>query len=649
MALALAPHVGRVTLFDESTEAVAECAWRLAAHGTSNVAAIDGTFGELVRRVRTSAGSVDVFVLFAVLEHMTIDERLTTLALAADVLAPDGVIVVAETPNRLLWHDYHTTETPFFGMLPDELALQLADSIRREELGRQLVPDGVERDRQLLLTRFGRGVSHHEFEAVFGLDVHRHVRSTGWDPALLADRPEYREERYLDRFLTLHEPHVSPCFSRYWLDLILQPGQMASVALLRPWPVHSMGSREVAITPNETAFVSPLGILRVDLPRPADRIVVNVATRPDHAPTTPMIDARVNGSALSAPQPRHDAHQRICQMSFDLPDATDLIEIRARHEPTEITSVLWRPATSSPAEAGPVIEPLLVHAREAPADRPGATPATASPPTPPLGEALHGTYVGRGRVLIRVRGGGRLLVSAEDLTLMPELVAEGGYDAPFTAFLRRTLGPDSTFVDVGANVGLFTVIGALHAWRGQVIAYEPVPELAALLRDNVQLNWLDGRITVRQVAVADRAGRRPFHFDPRLQILGMLGAEEDGDHVVDTVTLDADLRDVERIDLVKIDVEGGEADVLAGMGALIASGRVDCISCEVRSDAFQRTGLSSEWEKLVAALVELGSAGWDLALIGPGGEELARTAEEVVASEPHPNVVLRRPSWRTSR
>ena len=69
----------------------------------------------------------------------------------------------------------------------------------------------------------------------------------------------------------------------------------------------------------------------------------------------------------------------------------------------------------------------------------------------------------------------RLLISADDLSLMPELVGEGGYDIPFTAFLQRTLNPDAVFVDVGTNVGLFTVIGARSAWQGQVIAYEPVP------------------------------------------------------------------------------------------------------------------------------------------------------------------------------
>lgn len=260
-------------------------------------------------------------------------------------------------------------------------------------------------------------------------------------------------------------------------------------------------------------------------------------------------------------------------------------------------------------------------------------------------EPLHGTYVGNNRVLIRVRGGGRLLVSADDLSLMPELVTEGGYDAPFTAFLRRALGADSVFVDVGANVGLFTVVGALQAWRGRVVAYEPAPDVADLLRDNVQLNWLLDRVTVRPVAVADRPGTRPFHFDRRLQLLGGLSAsgDEASTSVVNVVTLDDELRELEQIDLVKIDVEGGEAEVIAGMSRLLEEGRVARISCEVRTDAFERVGRHAEWPFLVGTLEHLENEGWTFALIGADGSEQSRSVEQIVASEPHPNVVARRP------
>ena len=273
-------------------------------------------------------------------------------------------------------------------------------------------------------------------------------------------------------------------------------------------------------------------------------------------------------------------------------------------------------------------------------DAEGIAPSSATAVEP-----LHGTYVGNNRVLVRVRGGGRLFVSADDISLMPELVTEGGYDAPFMAFLRRTLGPNSVFVDVGANVGLFTVVGALQAWRGRVIAYEAAPDVADLLRDNVQLNWLLDRVTVRPVAVADRPGRRPFHFDRRLQLLGGLSVagSEASTGVVDVVTLDDELREFEQIDLVKIDVEGGEAEVIAGMDRLLEEGRVARISCEVRTDAFERVGRYAEWPLLVGTLEHMENAGWAFALIGTDGTEQSRSVEEIVASEPHPNVVARRP------
>jgi FkbM family methyltransferase len=256
---------------------------------------------------------------------------------------------------------------------------------------------------------------------------------------------------------------------------------------------------------------------------------------------------------------------------------------------------------------------------------------------------LHGTYVGNKRVLVRVLGGGRVLVSADDLSLMPELVTEGGYDGPFTAFLRRTLSPDSVFVDVGANIGLFSVIGALRAWRGRVIAYEPVPALIELLRDNVQLNWLNDRVLVRPVAVAERPDRRPFAYDRRLQLLGGLATDTESTTMVDVVTLDDDLEDLERIDLVKIDVEGGEADVLVGMEKLLNSGTVSRISCEARVDAFERVGRPADWARLVDTFARMEANGWTFALIDAEGIEVPRSVDEVVASEPHPNVVARRP------
>jgi FkbM family methyltransferase len=329
------------------------------------------------------------------------------------------------------------------------------------------------------------------------------------------------------------------------------------------------------------------------------------------------------------------------QVVVDLAAPTTSIELHAARGALEVVSVLtWPDVAPGEAPALPRHEVTMLSA--ATASRAGVSGMpVAPPPVVATTDGLHGTYVGDGRVLVRVRGGGRLLVSSADISLMPELVAEGGYDAPFTAFLRRTLGPGSTFVDVGANVGLFTVIGALQGSR--VVAYEPAPDLVALLRDNVQLNWLTGRVTVRDAAVADRPGKRPFRFDQRMQLTGRLAAEPAGEPLVEVVTLDDELDTGAPIDLVKIDVEGGEAAVLAGMAALLAAGAVTRISCEVRTDNFPAGRQDPGWTALVDRLGQLAAAGWSTALIDPAGQLVARPLDEIVASEPHPNVVLGRP------
>src|SRR4051812_28617155 len=65
-----------------------------------------------------------------------------------------------------------------------------------------------------------------------------------------------------------------------------------------------------------------------------------------------------------------------------------------------------------------------------------STPAGAAP-----APRLHGGYVGDGRVLVGPAWGGRLLLPSDDLTLMPELMTDGTYDVPFTAFLQRHVKP----------------------------------------------------------------------------------------------------------------------------------------------------------------------------------------------------------------
>jgi S-adenosylmethionine-dependent methyltransferase len=104
--------------------------------------------------------------MFAVVEHMTLDERLAVIRDAWRLLKPGGLMVVVEAPNRLWLYDGHTSNEDFYWWLPDDLAMLWTARTRRQDLARAFShPDPNEStgSRYQRLARWGRGVSYHEF------------------------------------------------------------------------------------------------------------------------------------------------------------------------------------------------------------------------------------------------------------------------------------------------------------------------------------------------------------------------------------------------------------------------------------------------------------------------------------------------------
>jgi FkbM family methyltransferase len=239
---------------------------------------------------------------------------------------------------------------------------------------------------------------------------------------------------------------------------------------------------------------------------------------------------------------------------------------------------------------------------------------------------LHGTYVGEGRMLVATTWGGRLLIPADDLSLMPELVARGTYDVPFTAFVQQHIRPGDVAIDVGANVGLFTLLLAYQVWeRGRVIAYEPNPRLVSILRDNVAMNWLADRVEIMPCAAAASRGTARLLAPQRFQMLSTIHAGEDellsggrSDTIetfeVQSEPLDAQIGRFERIDLVKVDVEGAEEQVFAGMSALLASGVVRRVCFEMI-----RPSMGVDWDSFASRLKALQADGWRFATLTDSG------------------------------
>jgi FkbM family methyltransferase len=148
------------------------------------------------------------------------------------------------------------------------------------------------------------------------------------------------------------------------------------------------------------------------------------------------------------------------------------------------------------------------------------------------------------------------------------------YEVGTTRLLQQVIKPGMVVVDAGAHVGYYTLLAARHvAPAGKVYAFEPAPANFDLLLRNIQRNEYANVVAVN-AALSKGAGQATLYLtglDNGRHSLFRHGLPQQGSVVVQTTTLDAFLEAEgwPRVDLVKVDVEGAEADVLKGMEQLL--------------------------------------------------------------------------------
>jgi FkbM family methyltransferase len=141
------------------------------------------------------------------------------------------------------------------------------------------------------------------------------------------------------------------------------------------------------------------------------------------------------------------------------------------------------------------------------------------------------------------------------------------YEPEVWTALLEDVRPGDTFVDVGANVGLYAVAVARRVRPGRVIAFEPDASNAELLDRNIAVNKVRDAVEVRVVALGDTSGELPFRSAMQRSRFDANSSE-----TVHMSTLDLELEGP--VDVLKIDVEGFEPEVIAGaVGILCDSTR----------------------------------------------------------------------------
>ncbi len=193
-------------------------------------------------------------------------------------------------------------------------------------------------------------------------------------------------------------------------------------------------------------------------------------------------------------------------------------------------------------------------------------------------------YCGDYTALTTTHWGAKIYVDTRDTSLAPHIMMEGNWEPWVSNIIGTVLvkNPGATFVDVGANVGWYTLLACVTR-ASHVFAFDPNPRMVELLRKTIAVNGLSKKVTLVEAACGPLTGTQRFESDvteaggghllggvrqvpPDGIFEGECGVVRLDDVVLGGLTAAASgLGSI----VMKIDVEGYEPEVLAGATELL--------------------------------------------------------------------------------
>lgn len=182
---------------------------------------------------------------------------------------------------------------------------------------------------------------------------------------------------------------------------------------------------------------------------------------------------------------------------------------------------------------------------------------------------------------------------------------ERAYEPFSTNIVKTYLKPNSTFVDVGAHFGYYSLLAARSRKNINIVAIEPIKETAEILSRNMRLNNVNNA-EVYNCAASNREGLAPFNLTEASDSAGFYKhtlAKTKRKITVNTVRLDSILKG-KRVDFIKIDVEGHEIAVLEGLKNTLNKNNDIKLLVEFNPSLQESAGFKTD--KLITVLEDLG-------------------------------------------
>ena len=186
-------------------------------------------------------------------------------------------------------------------------------------------------------------------------------------------------------------------------------------------------------------------------------------------------------------------------------------------------------------------------------------------------------------------------------SFVERMIYLGCYEPTNSLRFRQILKPGMTVVDVGANIGYYSLLAcSLVGPKGKVISVEPHPVNFATLSENLKSNDLLSIATPVAYALGDEPGQGSIRF-PKFQGLNnrtatMIGEDKIDGIAVQVKTIDECVKEwgISTIDLLKIDVDGFETKILNGAKETLKRGVVKNVIIEFNDYWLRATGSSPE-------------------------------------------------------
>ena len=210
---------------------------------------------------------------------------------------------------------------------------------------------------------------------------------------------------------------------------------------------------------------------------------------------------------------------------------------------------------------------------------------------------------GLSKVLLRVflpshvNIGGAIVCTNPDDPVVSLALAMKLYEVEETSYFRQNFTKGMTFVDVGANIGLFTSL-AIRQGASKILAIEPHSESFGFLKTTIDKNNPLMSVSAEKVALGSQGGEGRLYLNPFNKGDNRMNYSKElieGERV-EIKTLDSICAQygINSIDFLKIDVQGSELGILQGAVGVLGNSRRCIIMTEVWPSGMEKAGYSSE-------------------------------------------------------